>query len=193
MSKEYNEIVMEGPFMLVKGFVLGFLGNISPKSKYFFHRKTGIHRETLKGFLKELFELDNVVHLCLEADLMKKFKKAAEIYKQVTGLEIKSVKPIKSAHFSFAYEFFNEAFSQQAKNMIVKLPDGVNVLDYHPLETKDIEGIGMEGYAPLHDFTARGKGTVQGDFEGVISVFLKIKRSDLSESVVCSNVKLALE
>ena len=55
------------------------------------------------------------------------------------------------------------------------------------------EGKGIESYAPLHEFTARGKGTVMGDFEGVIDLFLKIKRSDLSESIVCGDVRLALD
>ena len=46
------------------------------------------------------------------------------------------------------------------------------------------------GYAPLHEFSARGKGVVEGEFGAVIELFLKIKRSDLSESIICSDVDL---
>ena len=46
------------------------------------------------------------------------------------------------------------------------------------------------GYAPLHEFTSRGKGIVEGEFGGVIELFLKIKRSDLSESIICSDIDL---
>ncbi|MBD3223891.1 MAG: hypothetical protein GF313_04130, partial [Caldithrix sp.] len=65
MSRKFSELVIEGPFMLVKGFLVGFLAVKNPEGRYFFHRKAGIRRETFKEFLKDFFELDNYVHLCL--------------------------------------------------------------------------------------------------------------------------------
>jgi len=184
---------MEGPFLLVKGFLLGFLAGVKPDGRYFFHRRAGIRRDTFREFIKELFELENYQHLCLQSDLVDRFKEATKLYSKVTGLDIKSVKKIKSARFSFAYELFNEELSKKAKQILESLPDTVKVIDYHPLEIKEEEGKGLESYAPLHDFTARGKGTVTGDFEGVIDLFLKIKRSEFADFVVLTDVKLELE
>lgn len=190
MARSFHEIVLEGPFMLVKGFLVGFLAGVKPDGRYFFHRKSGIHRETLKGFLKELFELENYVHLCLEAELLPKFEEACKLYNKITGLEIKSKKEVKSANFSFAYEFFNEALAKKAKDIFQSLPEGIQIVDYHPLEETRPNAKGIESYAPLHDFTARGKGTVVGEFEGVIELYLDIKKSSFSESVVLSEVRL---
>ncbi|MCD4691304.1 MAG: hypothetical protein K8R79_00195 [Calditrichales bacterium] len=193
MSHPFSEIVIEGPFMLVKGFLVGFLSAAKPDGKYFFHRKAGIHRETLKGFLKELFELDNHVHLCIETALVDRFVESAKLYSEITGMKIQSVKPINTAGFSFAYELYNEDIAAKAKKLISNISEGVKVVDYLPVEEKDISGAGVEAYAPLHEFTSRAKGTITGDFEGVIDLYLKIKRGDLSESIICSEVRLVLD
>jgi hypothetical protein len=172
MSHSFSEIVIEGPFMLVKGFLVGFLSAAKPDGKYFFHRKAGIHRETLKGFL---------------------FIESVKLYTKITGMKIQSVKPINSASFSFAYELYNEDIAAKAKKLISNISEGVKVVDYLPVEQKDISGEGVEAYAPLHEFTSRAKGTITGNFEGVIDLYLKIKRGDLSESIICSEVHLALD
>ena len=191
MNQSFFEVVLEGNFMLVRGFVIGFLSAIKPNGLFFFHRKAGIRRETLKEFLRDFFEMDNYVHFCLEADLIERFKSAAEYYEQETDMKIHSIKLIKSARFSFAYEFFNEELTKKTKEILSHLPDGLAIKNYNPSVTKDEEGKGMEGgYAPLHEFSARGKGVVEGEFGAVIELFLKIKRSDLSESIICSDVDL---
>jgi hypothetical protein len=191
MKQSFYEIVLEGNFMLVRGFVVGFLSAIKPGGLYFFHRKAGIRRETLKEFLRDFFEMENHVHFCLEADLIDDFKKAAKYYEKQTGMKIQSVKKIKGARFSFAYEFYNEKLAKKAKDLLSNLPGGLAIKNYAPFENKDNSGKGMEGgYAPLHEFTSRGKGEIEGDFGGVIELFLNIKRSDLSESIICSDVDL---
>ncbi|MEJ2052793.1 MAG: hypothetical protein P8X42_02645, partial [Calditrichaceae bacterium] len=88
MKQSFYEIVLEGNFMLVRGFVVGFLSAIKPGGLYFFHRKAGIRRETLKEFLRDFFEMENHVHFCLEADLIDDFKKAAKYYEKQTGMKI---------------------------------------------------------------------------------------------------------
>ena len=193
MSKKYSEIVIEGGFMLAKGFLLGFLSTAKPGSRYFFHRKHGIRRETFKELLKELFELDNFAHVCLETELVDNFKEASKLYTEITGNTIKAVKPIKSASFTFAYEFFNEERANVAKGIFKTLPNSVEVLDFYPYEEIDKEGHGVEAYAPLHEFTSRARGKLNGDFEGIMDTYLKIKKSALSESIICGEVLLEFE
>lgn len=193
MSKKYSEIVLEGNFMLAKGFLLGFLSNAKPDSKYFFHRKSGIRRETFRELLKDFFELDNHVHVCIENDLVEPFKKALKLYTEITGNVIKSEKEIESARFSFSYEFFNEELANKAKSIINNLPDDVTLEHYAPFEEKNEDGHGVEGYAPLHEYISRATGKLSGNFESIMDIYLNIKKSELSESIICSEVTLALK
>jgi len=193
MSTKFSEIVIEGRFMLAKGFLLGFLSQAKADGRYFFHRKVGIRRETFRELLKEFFELDNYAHICLEENLVDRFVEASKLYTKVTGNEIKSIKPIKGAWFTFAYEIYNEELAARAKKIIENIPPGVALKDYSPFEKKDEDGEGVEAYAPLHAFTARTRGKMEGDFDGIMDVYLKIKRSDLSESVMCSEVSLEFD
>jgi len=190
MSAKFSEIVIEGRFMMVKGFLLGFLSQAKADGKYFFHRKEGIRRETFKEMIKEFFELDNHTHICLENELVDRFVEAGKLYKSITGNEINSIKSINGASFTFSFEVFNKDLADETKNILQNLPDDVKLEDYIPFEEKDSEGKGIEGYAPLHEFTSRGRGKFNGNFEGVMDIYLKIKRSELSESIVCSDVYL---
>lgn len=193
MGKKYSEIIIEGSFMLAKGFLLGFLSTSQDHGKYFFHRKSGIRRETFRELLKDFFELDNHVHVCLEQPLVDKFKKASSLYTEITGNKIVSEKPIKSASFHFSYEFFNQDLAKQAKDILNKLPEGVSLTDYFPFEEHAEEGHGVESYAPLHEFTTRARGKLSGDFEGIMTLYLNIKKSNLSESIICDEVLLNFE
>ncbi|MHB2154720.1 hypothetical protein ACX8XN_10020 [Calditrichota bacterium GD2] len=192
MERKFSEIVIEGPFMMVKGFLLGFLACKKPEGKYFFHRKENIRRETLKEFVKELFELENYVHLCLEDELIEPFKQAIELYTQKTGYVIKSIKPIKGASFSFAAEIFEKELGNSFKQIVDHLPKGVSLKNYTPSEIIEQDAKGFEKYAPLHEYIFRAKGEIEGDFEGVIDTYMKIKRSDLNNFVICSEIKLEM-
>ena len=193
MARKFSEIVIEGPFMLVKGFLLGFLSCKKPDGKYFFHRKANIRRETLKEFVKELFELENYVHLCMENDLIEPFKQSLELYTKVTGYGIQSVKAIKGAHFSFAAELFEKDLAVNFRQIIENLPEGVKLINYRPSEEFERDAKGIESYAPLHEYVFRAKGEIEGEFEGVVDTYMKIKRSDLSEFIICSEIKLQTE
>lgn len=193
MSKKYSEIIIEGSFMLAKGFLLGFLSTTQQQGGYFFHRKSGIRRETFRELLKDFFELDNHVHVCLEKSLVDKFKKASSLYTEITGNKIVSEKAIKSASFNFSYEFYNKELATEAKAILERLPKNVSLTDYFPFEDIDAEGLGVEAYAPLHEYTARARGKLSGDFESIMNIYLKIKKSNLCESIICGAAILEFE
>lgn len=193
MHKSFSEIVIEGQFILVKGFIMGFLHGSNQEFDYFFHRKHGIRRETFKEVIKELFEFDSHVHLCLDNNIIPKFLKAIEKSHEKIGLEIKSVRAIKSANFSFSYEIFNEELANKVKELFENSPAGISMIDYQPTVEKSDDAVGVEGYAPVHDFVARGNGKAEGNFYDVMELYLNVKRSKGSESIMCSEINLDLE
>ena len=193
MQKSFSELVIEGQFVLVKGFILGFLHGSDHEFDYFFHRKYGIRRETFKEFIKELFEFENHVHVCLENNVIPKFIKAIEKSKENIGMEVKSVRAISSANFTFSFEIFNEELAKETKDLFKNSPAGVKISGYKPVEEIDKDAAGIEGYTPVHEFAARGNGTANGNFHDIMELFLNIKRSNASESVMCSEINLELE
>jgi hypothetical protein len=193
MVKSFSEIVIEGHFGLVKGFLMGFLYGSEKEFSYFFHRKSGIRRETLKDLLKELFEFENFVHLCIESSKVSKFIKAIENSNDKIGLQVQSVKKIKSAGFNFSYEVFNEEIAYEIKNLFLEDAKKVKLQNYKPVNIKDKEAIGIEGYAPEHHFIGRGSGQVKGNFLYVMELYLKIKRCKSSELIISNDIILQLE
>lgn len=193
MQKSFSELVIEGQFVLVKGFIMGFLHGSDQEFDYFFHRKHGIRRETFKEFIKELFEFESHVHVCLDNNIIPKFLKAIKKSEEKIGLEVRSVRSISSANFTFSFEIFNKELADDIKNVFENSPAGVKVMDYKPIEEVANDAVGVEGYAPVHSFVARGSGTAEGNFYDIMELYLNIKRSKGSESIMCSEINLELE
>lgn len=192
MQKSFSELVIEGQFVLVKGFLMGFLHGSDHEFDYFFHRKHGIRRETFKEFIKDLFEFDSHVHVCLDNNIIPKFLKAIEKSKEKIGLDVKSVRAIKSANFSFSFEIFNEELAKETKKIFDSPSEGIKILDYKPVEESVNSATGVEGYAPVHSYAARGNGKAEGNFCDIMGLYLSIKRSKGSESIMCSEINLEL-
>ena len=50
-------------------------------------------------------------------------------------------------------------------------PQGVHISDdYQPEEHSDASAAGTELYAPVHDYSFSGSGTVSGDLRGVLQI-----------------------
>ena len=192
MEKAYTELVIAGPFALVKGFLMGFRYGSETEFGYFFHRKSGIRRDTLAELVKEALEMDNYVHLCLENDVLKRFRKAVGKTRPAIGLEIKNERLIKEAHFDFSFNISNREAAKNVKQILENLPPGVKLEGYEPQEETHPEGESkIGGYAPLHPYTFKGSGRISGDFGAVMELFLKAKRMPESGLVLLSEIALS--
>jgi len=193
MAASFSELIIEGQFALVKGFLMGFYFGSEKPLKYFFHRKHGIRRETFGEFLKEMLEMDTYTHVCIEDNIVARFISAIERSEDKIGLKVKAVRNIKAAKFEFSYDLFNEDQARQANEIFSNVPPGVTLSGYQPKELRESDAKGMEGYAPVHEYESSASGTVEGNFGGVMDLFLAIKRSDLAENINCSEITLDLE
>ena len=193
--KTFSELVVEGPFILVKGFLMGFWGSREPPPRYFIHRKVGIRRETLRDVLVELFELENLVHLCLEDEAVPAFRDAVEKAHPVIGISLKSTQKIAGAEFGFSFEIFNRDLADECKAVLSAVPEGVELIDFdqHEEVRKEAGAPSLSGYGSAHPYEYRGQGQVKGDFGGVVDLYLKCKRSKACPSILTREIGLALE
>ena len=193
MVHKFSEIVIKGPFLLVKGFLMGYISGSEKKFDYFFHRKSGIRKESLKDLVKEYFEFENYVHLCIENNVLTQFLSAIEHSYEKIGLTVESVKNIKSALFSFSYEVFNKKIAQEIKELFTIKNKEVKIVGYHPREQKSKNGEGVEAYAPMHAYVSKGEGKIEGNFYHVMQLYLSIKRSNASDFINCSDIYLQFD
>lgn len=196
MSTRFKELVISGPFGLVKGFLLGYRAGSGGDFRYFFHRKSGIRRDTLAELVKEVLEVENYVHVCLEESAVKGFQGAVEVYRESLGLEVSQVRAIKGASFGFSFNLNNRGLAEQVKKALDALPDGVHLKDYAPEEkgsSKDKTDEATGGYAPLHEYTFRGQGVAEGDFDGVMDLFLRARRMPQSNVLLLGEMSLEFE
>ena len=190
MQAKFSELVVSGSFALVKGFLLGFKGGSETDFSYFFHRKSGIRRDTLAELLKEVLDLDNYVHLCLEDRVVPDFKRAVAEAEPLVGIKIKNERPIKEARFDFSFIIKNREAAEKVKQVLAELPEGVELLDYEPVEETHGDKSAIGGYAPGSSYQFKGCGTARGEFGGVIELFLTAKRMPEGQLVLLSDMIL---
>ena len=193
MQAKFTELVVSGSFALVKGFLLGFKGGSEADFDYFFHRKSGIRRDTLAELLKEVLDLDNYVHLCLEDTVVPAFKRAVAEAEPLVGIRIKNERPVKEARFDFSFVIKNREAAEKVKQVLAELPEGVELLDYEPVEETHDDKTGIGGYAPEFPYQFKGSGTVRGEFGGVIELFLTAKRMPEGQLVLLNDIALGFE
>ena len=195
MTKSFCELVVEGPFILVKGFLMGFWSTADPQPRYFFHRKAGIRRETLRDVLSELFEWENLVHICLEEDAVPAFEAAIDRSKSVIGISIRSTRRIRAAAYDFSFQVFNRDLAQECRSIFSEVPEGVELVGHDPKEEIQDEDrdYSLSGYGGMHPYAYFGKGAVRGDCGGVVEFYLRCKRSKADLFILTGEISLELE
>lgn len=191
MSIQFCELVINAPFLLVKGFLVGFMQGRGDSFDYYFHRKSKIERDTLGEFVKEVLHLDCHTHLCLPKDIVPVFRQALENVKGKINAEVLSEKDIQSASFKFSFHLYDEKATGPCKELFRRLPEGVQLVDYYPMELRANHFAGVSEYGRVNPYTFEGSGTVRGEFAGVMKFHRTISEHELGESILCSDIRLS--
>jgi hypothetical protein len=190
MSVKYSEIIINAPFLLVKGFLMGFMHGREESFGYFFHRKAGIRRETVGEMLRKLLHFESHTHLCLPVVVLSSFKAALKRAEPVLDIKIESEREIKKAEFGFSFNIYNENQTELCKALFENLPEGIELEGFAPEEQKDEHLVGVKEYAPLHPYVYRGHGHAHGPFSQIMKFYLDIKKCEISDFILCSDIRL---
>ena len=183
MTKSYYEVILEGSFDLIKGFVLGYLEGSGIKGEAIFGREHHVENESKFGQLMRLIHVKgNKVHVIVGAGLHNLLKDAVGNRQDQLAIKILSVKEITAAHFDFAYKAFAKEFGDKLKKLFGNLPEGLELgPDYKPKETITPEGKGIEAYAPLHEYEIKANGRIYGPIKAVINFYGEVEHNPLVE------------
>jgi hypothetical protein len=182
MQKKPYEIVIEGPFDLIQGFIVGFLEGRRIEGAIIFERENHIKRESkLEQLLRAIHIEEDRVHLIIDEAIYRLLREALNNRKHMIKLKVVSEREIIKAHFNFSYAAYAKRFGDELKHLFSKLPAGVQLKDYKPEEIERQIKESTVGYAPLHKYEIRAKGRVGGPANKVIDFYDKIEHNDWIE------------
>jgi hypothetical protein len=184
MATNYEQCVLKTPFTLLKGFVLGYNHKASNGFKYFFNRKSGIRRQTFGEYFKELFDLDQYSYICIDKDHVDEFLEAYLSIKGI-GAELIERGDIVSAEFSIDLCIYSKSQSSEFEKLLENKDESL-ILS----QPKAVEQISDTGSTKYHDYIYKMNSSVSGPFNQVMGFYLAIKKSNFSEFVECTDIKL---
>ncbi len=197
MATLFYVLSLDTPFPIVKGFVQGFMQGRGSSFTYFFPRKGGIKKETFGDVFKEYLSLHCSTQICIPENVLREFKLAVNQSQESIGIHIEAVKKIESAYFRFHFHIYTEEFAHNMKSIMKKIPAGVKVEQYEPVESRNEAIVGVHEaiyeYSPVSSYAYEGSGNIIGEFEGVLDMYLRIKKSPVTENILCSDLHLELE
>lgn len=172
MENKFVEVVFEGHYNTVRGYIEGLQDGMGTSHKFFFSSEAGIKAETLSELIKEWVSLGHKLHhVVMEEAFFAKIKDV--LLKKgrdslITSSSIKSSKNVKEASFDFKFDAYARKYADEIKELLGNLPDGVSLHHYKPEEKINHDAEGVELYAPAHDYIFHGKGTIIGPIEQVV-------------------------
>jgi hypothetical protein len=172
MQINFTEAVFEGDCNTVRGYIEGFVAATGKDFSFFFCSDSGVEAETLSEHIREWISLGaRLHHVLMEDELLDGIKAAlaAAADKGVHDrLALKSAKPVKGASFRFGFTAYGRKYADEIKELLGRLPEGVTLEDYNPVEKVDEECKGVELYTPCHDYVFQGEGVISGAVNLVI-------------------------
>jgi hypothetical protein len=182
MTGKYYEVILEGSYELIKGFVLGYFEGKGIEGEAIFEQEYHIRGE---GRLEQLMRMLNVkgneIRVIIGEGFGLMLREAIERRKADLNLKVRSLRLVKGARFNFRYKTFSKEFGEKLKATFADLPPGLQIRGYKPKEVVRSEGKGVEAYAPLHDYEIKAIGEVHGPAREVVSFYDRIEHNELIE------------
>jgi hypothetical protein len=182
MRKKWYEIVIEGSFDLIQGFIIGFLEGRKIEGAIIFEREHHLKREgKLEQLLRAIHIEQDRVHLIIDEAIYGLLREALTHRRHMIDLKVVSEREIVNAHFNFTYAAYAKGYGDALKELLSTLPEGVHLEGYKPQEIERGTKDSTAGYAPLHSYEIRAKGRVSGPAKEVIDFYDNIEHTEWIE------------
>jgi hypothetical protein len=167
----FYEVIIKGDSKATRAYIEGVMQGKGIKDGFHF----GEDHPLDLGHLKEMIKYHgDVLHMVVEAKLRASVESAIKQAPEDLGLEVVESRKIQRAYFHFKVKTANRHVAKRIKKILDTLPDDVQLTDYEPEEIVDPEAKGTEVYSPVHEYTFKGKGVIEGEPDGVNDVFNKM-------------------
>ncbi len=178
MSEAFVEITIKGDQKLLKGFILGFLGQRDCGRAFI--EQTPPEKDSPIELIVHFFsEHHHLTPVITERDLYESLCQAIQRRKKDLEAEILSAREIIAASFSFAYKTYSRDIGEALCDLFFNLPPGLTLQEGGRHKEKIDPDAGLELFAPLHAYEATGSGVVAGDIRPLYQLFRKTGRFDV--------------
>jgi hypothetical protein len=187
-------VVLKGSPKVIRGFLAGLALGSAQCLPYWFHHDEDITSPAAASAAKRAAALLHLqageVRLVATAPLVKLLRKVQKEAADRGICEVGEIARIKSASFRISYQAYAQRYHQEIQDLLHDLPRGVQLVDEdHEIRT-DPSAVGVEAYAPAHDFEAAGSARLSGRFDLVLA-----KRKQMREHplVAVEDLELVLD
>jgi hypothetical protein len=181
MIEEYVEVVLDGPFDFIKGFVLGFMEGRGISGDVIFEETNRARGDVFVRLLRFVRLEEDHVHLIVGAGIHELLKEALEKRQAEAPVRIVRVRKIGEARFKFRYRTYSRPLGEELKNLFRNLPEVLHLEGYEPKETLRPESKAIEAYAPEHPYAVEASGTVSGRAKEAIDLYNRLGRYEIVE------------
>ncbi|MFB3926077.1 MAG: hypothetical protein ACE14T_08480 [Syntrophales bacterium] len=181
MESKYYELVLEGRYELIKGFVLGYLEGKGIEGEAVFEQE---HHIQSRGRLKQILRLlavEDQARILIGENLGRLLRDVLEKTGRRLDIRIVSFREISTAWFTFRYQAFSRQFGDELKGLFANLPENVKLTDYELKENIRREAKGIEAYAPEHEYEIKASGKIAGPAGPVIDFYDRAEHYPLIE------------
>jgi len=189
MPSNLVEIMIKGEPDMIKGFVIGFLEGRGNQGDTFIEEKCILEEDSPLSMVIHFFSgRPHIIPVIADSGMRESLCQALQRRKEDVPSEIVSIREVMGASFDFHYKTFSRELGKTLNDFFSNLPSGIQFKgDYKHEEKIDLEGKGIEAYAPLHDYEIKGSGVVQG---GAKEIYKFYCRSGQFEVVELGKLKL---
>jgi len=183
MEPSYSEVVVTGHAHGAFSYLQGFLeGRGLDPGRIFEAEHEGFACQPLRERIRDLLGPSHAtLHLLVPADLIPRVREGIDqAAERGEPMALKDVRPLTGARFSYAFTAFSRPDGERPQALLAPLGDGLALSPESGVEvTIEPEATGAEAYAPLHEYEARGKGTVSGQVPAVIQCYRRLRKEEL--------------
>ena len=170
-DRAFNEVVLQGKPKVVRAFLSGLLLGAGRKATIYYSFLDGVQHEGKAEKLAEIIGMrEGDCHVIVDAETAAWLKGMAREIAAETGLTIATNRRIRSATMELKYHAFAPRYEDEIMAVLNALPAGIKLAGYRRDVRTDPRAKGVEAYSPVHEFEAKGSGTVTGAVDQVIEL-----------------------
>lgn len=173
MSEEMHQIVVEGPLLLIRGYVAGLLTARGLDLRtVLFADELPIDCESALEQIAEWVHLHrNRSHLLVPLPLHAEMKLQLHKAEATLGLKVLADRLVYSGSIEFSYRAYHPRQAAELDAVLQKFTDRVRLSDdYRPVVRTDPSAAGVELYSPAHEYECTAKGTATGDVRTLLEL-----------------------